>query len=162
MRKTAYIIFLSFLLVVPLGFARQGHMRLLAVKESPDGFNGSNADLYLEIKDGSGRVFLDTFPLTKMDTQFSTRFAKEIACDYLSKDCSKFDFFYIIRSESPIVGGPSAGAAISFLTIAMLDDIPINESATVTGTINSGGIIGSVGGLRAKIDAASEAGIKKV
>jgi len=29
---------------------------------------GAIADLYLEIKQGSGRVFLDTFPLTKVDT----------------------------------------------------------------------------------------------
>jgi uncharacterized protein len=162
MKRGLYVLFLLFLLLVPLGFAEQGHMRLLAVKESTNGFNGSIADLYLEVKEGTGRIFLDTFPLTKVDTQLSTRLAKEIACDYLNEDCSKFDFFYTIRSQSPIVGGPSAGAAVTFLTIALLDDIPIDESATVTGTINSGGIIGIVGGLRAKIDAASEAGLKKV
>lgn len=162
MKKRIYIIFLLFLLVIPLGFAKQGHMRLLAVKETKDGFNGSIADLYLEITDGSGRVFLETFPLTKVDTQLSTRFAKEIACDYLDEDCSNFDFFYTIRSESSIVGGPSAGAAVTFLTIALLDNIPIDESATITGTINSGGILGPVGGLKAKIDAAAEAGLKKV
>ncbi|MBW2984167.1 hypothetical protein KY361_03575 [Candidatus Woesearchaeota archaeon] len=162
MKRLAYIVFLLFLLLAPIGFAKQGHMRLLAVKETKDGFNGSIADLYLEITDGSGRVFLETFPLTKVDTQLSTRFAKEIACDYLDEDCSNFDFFYTIRSESSIVGGPSAGAAITFLTIALLDGIPVDESATVTGTINSGGIIGTVGGLKAKIDAATGAGLKKV
>ncbi|MBW2980917.1 hypothetical protein KY360_05870 [Candidatus Woesearchaeota archaeon] len=162
MKRLAYIIFLLFLLAIPAAFAKQGHMRLLAVKEAPGGFNGSIADLYLEITDGTGRVFLDTFPLTKVDTQLSTRFAKEIACDYLDEDCSKFDFFYMIRSESPIVGGPSAGAAITFLTMALLDDIPIDESATVTGTINSGGIIGHVGGIKPKIDVAAESGLKKV
>ncbi len=162
MKKSAYIVFFILLLFIPGGLAKQGHMRLLAVKESSDGFNGSIADLYLEVNSGSGRVFLETFPLTKVDTQLSTRFAKEIACDYLNEDCSKYDFFYTIRSDAPIIGGPSAGAAITFLTISLLDEIPMDEDTTVTGTINSGGIIGTVGGLRPKIDAASEAGIKRV
>ncbi len=59
MKKALYIAFLLFLLALPLGFAKEGSMKLLAVKESNGGFNGSIADLHLEIKDGSGRVFFD-------------------------------------------------------------------------------------------------------
>jgi predicted S18 family serine protease len=63
--------------------ADQYSIKLLAVQEDGDGkFIGSDADLYLELKPGSGRVFLETTPLTKLDTQLSTRFAKEIACDH--------------------------------------------------------------------------------
>ena len=54
------------------------HLTLLAVQETPNGtYVGSTADLYLELRDGTGRVFLDTSPLTKVDTQISTRYAKE-------------------------------------------------------------------------------------
>ena len=134
-------------------------MKLLAV--SSEG-NGTTADLYLEIQRGSGRVFMDTFPFTKFDTQLSTRLAKDIACDFLEIDCSNYDFIYTIRADSPIIGGPSAGAAFTILTISLLDDIEVEETTTITGTINAGGFIGDVGSISKKIDAAAKQGIKKV
>ena len=160
--KKPILCLLFILLVVPLASAKQGHITLLAVKESREGYEGAIADLYLEIKPGSGRVFLDTFPLTKVDTQISTRFAKEIACSYLDDGCSKYDFVYTIRADSPIIAGPSAGSAITLLTIAMLDGFELDETIGITGTINSGGIIGPVGGIKEKIDAAKQAGLRKV
>lgn len=150
------------LLIVPAISAKQGYLKLLAVKETKDGYEGATADLYLEIKPGSGRVFLDTFPLSKIDTQISTRFAKDIACSYLNDDCFKYDFIYTIRADSPIIAGPSAGGAITLLTISLLKGFELDDKISITGTINSGGIIGSVGGIKEKIDAAEEAGIKKV
>src|SRR3989344_4037579 len=140
----------------------QYHLKLLAVQENNNGYLGSDADLYLEIKEGSGRVFLETFPLTKTDTQMSTRFAKAIACDFIDKDCSSIDFFYTITADSAIIAGPSAGAALATLTAAMIGDLPLNENYAITGTINSGGLIGPVGGLKAKVEAAKKASLKKV
>ena len=137
-------------------------MKLLAVKETDNGYEGAVADLYLEIKEGSGRVFLDTFPLTKVDTQISTRFAKDIACSYLNKDCSGYDFIYTIMADSPIIAGPSAGGAITLLTLSLLDDFKLDEKTGITGTINSGGLIGPVGGIKEKINAAKNIGLKKV
>jgi len=136
-------------------------MKLLAVKETETGYEGGIADLYLEIKPGSGRVFLETFPLTRTDTQMSTRFAKAIACDVIEKDCDDTDFFYTITADSAIIAGPSAGASIAILTVAMLEDLKLNEDYAITGTINSGGLIGPVGGLKAKVEAAKKAGLKK-
>ena len=156
------LILAMMLLLVATVSAEQGHMKLLAVQETDDGYKGSPADLYLEIIPGTGRIFLETFPLLKIDTQISTRFAKEIVCDYLNIDCDNHDFIYTITAESAIIGGPSAGAAIAMLTIAMLEDIEINENIVITGTINSGGIVGSVGGIKEKIDAAGENGISIV
>jgi uncharacterized protein len=137
-------------------------MPLLAVRETEEGMQGSTANLILDIEPGRGRVFLETIPLSKLDTQISTRFAKEIACDYLDKDCDKYDFFYTIRSDSSIIGGPSAGGAISVLTATMLEGIEIDKDTAMTGTINSGGLIGPVGGLKEKINAAAGIGIKKI
>ena len=65
---------------------------------------------------------MDTFPLAKLDTQVSTRLAKEVACSYLDINCDSFDFFYTIRAQSPIIVGPSAGAAITILTISLLGE----------------------------------------
>src|SRR3989344_5301513 len=160
MKRLIFLIFIAILLM-PVAFAKQGHMKLLAVRETETGYEGGIADLYLEIKPGSGRVFLETFPLTRTDTQMSTRFAKAIACDIIEKDCDDTDFFYTITADSAIIAGPSAGASIAVLTVAMLDDLKLNEDYAITGTINSGGLIGPVGGLKAKVEAAKKAGLKK-
>jgi len=157
------IILLLMLLIIPSVSAMQGHMKLLAVYQTENStYEGIPADLHLEIKKGKGRVFLDTYPLTKMDTQISTRFSKEIACSYLDLNCDNYDFFYTIKADSIIIGGPSAGSAITLLTVSLLEGFDIKEDIAITGTINSGAIIGLVGGIKAKIDSAYKAGIKKV
>lgn len=138
------------------------HLKLLAVQEEGDKYLGSDADLFLELKEGSGRVFLETFPLTKMDTQISTRFAKEIACKHFKLDCNQYDFIFTIKAKSNIIGGPSAGAAIAALTTIAVLNLNYNKDITITGTINSGGTIGQVGGVKEKLIAASQAGLKKV
>ena len=161
------MLLLTVLLVFPAAFAghidKEESIKLLAVSVSENSsYTGSVADLKLEIKEGSGRVFIESFPLTKIDTQITTRTAKQIACDYLDTNCDKYDFFYTISSQAAIVGGPSAGAATAILTIALLEDLELDKTVTATGTINSGGIIGSVSAIKEKIDAASKNGIKKV
>jgi len=160
MRKI--LVLLLFLVVLSSVNAKQGHLKLLAVSSAGDKYVGSIADLYLEIRPGNGGVFIETFPLTKIDTQISTRFAKEIACKYLDIDCTNNDFFYTIRAGSSIIGGPSAGGAVAVLTVAVLDDLNVNETIAMTGTINSGGAIGPVAGVKEKIMAASKNNIKKV
>jgi len=138
------------------------YIKLLAVSEENGTLKGSVADLYVEVKPGSGHVFMETFPLTKLDTQISTRFARNIACSELNIDCSKYDFFYVIRANAPIVGGPSASGAIAALTYIELAGLSVKENISMTGTINSGALIGPVGGLKEKISAAKNSGIKTV
>jgi uncharacterized protein len=156
------IMILVALLFLPIVNAQQGHMKLLAVSESEEGEVGGIADLFLEMQPGSGRVFLETFPLTRVDTQISTRFAKEMACEFSDADCDNLDFFYTITSNSAIIAGPSAGASITVLTISLLDNIKLKDDVAITGTINSGGLIGPVGGVKAKIEAGKIEGLNKV
>ncbi|MFC1691149.1 S16 family serine protease [Nanoarchaeota archaeon] len=167
MRNPIYKLFMLLILILfllPISFSQSDHMTLLAVSESEDGYKGSVADLYLEINPGSGKVFIESYPASKIDTQITTRFAKEMACKYLKKECEEYDFFYTIRAGSPIIGGPSAGAAMSLLTISLLspDEFKVSEHIALTGTINSGYLIGPVGGVKQKIEAAAENGLKKV
>jgi len=156
------LLLLLILFTIPFVTARSGHMTLLAVSEKGDNVTGTIADLYLEIVPGNGRVFIDTYPLTKLDTQMSTRFAKQIACDFLDKNCNDYDFFYTIRARSAIIGGPSASGAATVLTVSLLENLKLNKSVAMTGTINSGGLIGPVGGVKPKIEAAKKGDIKKV
>jgi uncharacterized protein len=160
--KLENALFAAILIIIISGTASASSMRLLAVSEKDGGYQGSVADIYLTITPGSGRVFIDTFPLMKVDTQISTRFAKEMACEEANAYCEDLDFFYTIRSSSALVGGPSASAAIAAMTYADLKNYKIEDSVAATGTINSGGIIGAVGGIKEKIEAAAKAGIKTV
>ena len=161
MKKLIPLIFFLILLS-STALATKGHLTLLTVGEVRNESVGGTADLFLEIKPGTGRIFIDSFPLTKVDTQISTRFAKEVACHFLEMDCSNSDFFYTIRAKAPIVGGPSAGSAIAILTISLLDGIPLDENTVITGTINSGGIIGPVSGIEEKTKAAKKKGFDTV
>ena len=161
MKKIIIFVILA-LLLVNFAMAKEARVKLLAVTETPEGFKGATADLAVEIREGSGRVYMDTFPLSRLDTQISTRFAKEIACEFSEVDCSKYDFFYTIRATSPIIAGPSAGAAISGITLATLENQNVNSKVSVTGTINSGGIVGPVSGVKEKLQAARDAGLDKV
>lgn len=155
-----FVLCIMMAILVEAVLAASGHTTLLATSEPLQG--GVTADLYLETKPGTGRVFIESSPLTKIDTQISTRFAKEIACEYTGKDCSGLDFFYTIKADAAIIGGPSAGAAMAALTAGVLEGAELNQSVAVTGTINSGNIIGHVGGIPEKIEAAHDSGISKV
>lgn len=162
MKKRALLLILIILLLPVVFSSKTGEMKLLAVSNVDTNPEGSVATLKLEIEEGSGRVFMDSFPLSKIDTQISTRFAKEVACNFLEADCSNYDFFYTIRANSALIGGPSAGAAITILTISVLEDLPIDAHTSITGTINTGGIIGPVGSVAAKAQSAANAGVRQV
>lgn len=164
--RYSIVLLLSILFILSTSVIAQDdttyHLKLLAVHENDNNYTGSEADLFLELKGGSGRVFLDTYPLTKLDTQISTRFAKEIACKQFKLDCNKYDFIYTIKAKSNIIGGPSAGAAIAALTTIAMLDLSYDDKITITGTINSGGTIGPVGGVKQKLEVASDIDLEKV
>ena len=162
MRRSA--LFVAFLCVFPFVAALSGHVPLLALTELPNGTRaGTATELMLDVRSGSERVFLETLPLTQITTQISMRFAQQIACREFDLSCEDKDFFFAIKTlPGPIVGGPSAGAAATILVAAALQNVSIDPRSAITGTINSGGLIGPVGGLKEKISAAAAAGYTTV
>ncbi len=134
------------------------YTRLMGVREVNGDVDGVVADLIVEVREGTGRVFIETKPLTQINTQASARLSKEVACRILEMDCSKYDFFYIIESDYQIIGGPSAGAAMTTSTIAALHGVDMNQDVFVTGTINPAGSIGPVGSIIEKAEVAHSVG----
>lgn len=142
---------------------REHRLKLLAVSE--EGTTGVTAELFLRVADGTGNVFLETATQTKLDTKLSIKMAKEIACQSIhgaAEKCSRHDFFYRIEANASLLGGPSAGAAAAVLAIAAVEGGETKQTIAVTGTITSGGLIGQVGGLKEKIDAAAATGLAEV
>ena len=45
---------------------------------------------------------------------------------------------------------------------SLFEGIDLDESMSITGTINSGGLIGYVGGIKAKVEAAADIGLSTV
>lgn len=168
MKKSLSLLVLIFICIASIliqstsaQIVQKDSIKLLAVTEAGGG-HGVVADLYLEVQPGKERVFLETFPLTKIATQVSMSFAQQIACSELDLDCDDKDFFYTIEAMPGIVGGPSAGAASAVLAAAVVKGYPVRKDVAITGTINSGGVIGLVGGIDSKITGATKYNISTV
>lgn len=137
-------------------------MRAAAVSEGPEGFVGSTATITItSAANGSGHVFLDTFPLTEVDMQGSARLAARVAAQMTGKDLHNHDFFFVVRSGAEQIGGPSAGAAMTVGAIASLNHWSVRDDALMTGTINPDGTVGPVGGIAQKAAAAAQAGVTR-
>jgi uncharacterized protein len=121
--------------------------------------NGVTTTLFVEAKPGSGKLLVDVNQLLFwIDTQYSMQVAKKVAEEYTKADLSKVDLIYRIETNATLIEGPSAGAAISVATIALILHKKLNESVMITGTINPDGSIGPVGGIIEKAKAAKQVG----
>ncbi len=139
--------------------ARVVNIKAVAVKtgEQPE---GAVINITVTITPGTGKVFVSTTPYTEIDMQGSAQLAALTACDLLGIDFTKYDFFYEIKADAPIVGGPSAGAVMTIATIAGLKNLTLRKDVFMTGMIYPDGFIGPVGGIPYKLEAAAKAGAK--
>jgi predicted S18 family serine protease len=121
---------------------------------------GSIMNISVEIMPGKGRVLVQTKPLMGVVFQGAANTAVAVARNKTGVDLSKSDVIFSIDSGDIIseVDGPSAGALMTLLTISALEKQPIDQSLTLTGTIESNGHIGAIGGIVAKATAAKENG----
>lgn len=129
---------------------------LVADSSTPDG-GDQGILLYARViaTNGTGHVFVDTSPYTQVDLQGSARLAAMVASDVLGIDQRSYDFYYIIDISSPIIGGPSAGGALTVATIAAIKNWTIKPDIVMTGMINPDESIGPVGGIPYKLEAAA-------
>ena len=128
---------------------------LVADRSTGDGEEGVLLGAEVIVTNGTGHVFVDTNPYTQVDLQGSARLAAMVASDVLGIDEKVYDFYYIIDISSPIIGGPSAGGALTVATIAAINKWPLKPDVVMTGMINPDGSIGPVGGIPFKLEAAA-------
>lgn len=138
------------------------HVVIVAVAQLSNGsYTGVAADLFARVScPGSGHVYVETFPLAEIDLQASTRVAAIIASTVANVSFWSCNFYASIRSDSPIVGGPSASGVTAVAFAAALLRLPINESVVMTGMIMPDGSIGPVGGVYYKLQAAISRGAR--
>ena len=81
---------------------------------------------------------------------------------YTNKDISDYDIHIQFIQTYDGVEGDSASVSIATAVISAVEDIPIDQTVALTGSLNVRGDVMPIGGATAKIEAAAEAGMKKV
>ena len=81
---------------------------------------------------------------------------------YTQVDISNHDIHVQFLQSYDGVEGDSASVSITAAVISAVEGIPIDQSLALTGSLSVRGDVMPIGGATAKIEAAAEAGIKKV
>ncbi len=139
---------------------REVSMYLLAVGGSEGSYHGVATQLKASLIPGDGSVYLSIDPLSELDTQSSLKIASLIAGFISGFDFTNYSVLVRIHSGTPIVGGPSAGAALTTALLALFSNATINESVVITGMIMPDTLVGPVGGIPEKLEAAASVGAK--
>lgn len=121
-----------------------GNVKIVAVNQNGDGVMG---DVNVQIVPGNGQVLVDISPFVEPDTQYSALTAVKIAEQITKTDLQNKNTVISFNVNGTVVGGPSAGAAIAIATISAIENKPIKSGGVVTGTIETDGTIGKVGGI---------------
>ncbi len=118
----------------------------------------------VELMEGQGRVLVNTEVLNGMDIQTSVRTAAAVVEALTGASFASTDIILTITSDVTVdaVDGPSAGAAITVALLAAIRRVEVKPGVYITGTINSDGSIGRVGGVPYKALAAAEEGAETV
>ena len=121
---------------------------------------GVATDLVVETRKGLGKTLADIDVLLFwVDTQQSIQTARGVAEKLTGIDTDAVDIIYGVTAKNvSLVGGPSAGAALTVATIAALKGVQPAGDVMITGTVEDDGSIGAVGGVLEKARAAKNAG----
>jgi uncharacterized protein len=135
---------------------------------SSDGFfqevqyQGTVMTIKVDIRKGTGLVLVNTEIPTGVDFQTSAKTAVKVAQEYTGADLSEKDIIFSITAknneELQAVDGQSAGMAMTVLLVMEIEEKPINDKILLTGTIQSDGTIGPIGGVAEKAEAAGKYG----
>jgi Lon-like ATP-dependent protease len=81
---------------------------------------------------------------------------------YTGEDISNHDVHIQFIGTYDGVEGDSASISVATAVISALEDVPVDQSVAMTGSLSVRGQVLPVGGVTAKIEAAAESGIKRV
>jgi len=122
---------------------------------------GVISEMEVSTSPGDGSIFVETWPLSEIDVQASARIAVAVASELTGKDVNLLNYYYSIKSNAPVIGGPSAGAILTVATVSSINGWDVDPKVMMTGMINPDGTIGPVGGIYEKAEAASNFGIER-
>ncbi|MBN1896736.1 MAG: hypothetical protein JW789_03345 [Candidatus Aenigmarchaeota archaeon] len=137
----------------------EGTFATIVIPAIDEDENGITTSMTVQAFPGTGRILTNIDKLLFwVDTQNSIRRATQVAENMTGLNLSEYDIIYTIQANASVIGGPSAGAAITAATIAALENRMINTTVMVTGSVNHDGTIGPVGGVLQKAGIAKDSG----
>lgn len=134
--------------------------RIIGIVAVTNDNRGIVENVSIRLIPGSNDVLINTNPFLEPDIQYSAQLAVNYAMlkTKLGKDVDYiFDFN---AGEAQLIGGGSAGGAMTVMTIAALQNEELRDDVIMTGTIEQDGTIGKVSGLIEKAQAAGEEGYR--
>lgn len=81
---------------------------------------------------------------------------------YTGEDISRYDVHIQFVGSRDGTEGDSASISVATAVISALEDIPVDQSVAMTGSLSVRGKVLPVGGVTAKIEAAAKSGLKKI
>jgi len=81
---------------------------------------------------------------------------------YMGRDISKHDIHIQFIGTYEGLEGDSASLAVTAAVISAMEGVPVRQDVAMTGSLSIRGNVLPIGGATAKVEAAAEAGIKKV
>jgi ATP-dependent Lon protease len=81
---------------------------------------------------------------------------------YTGEDISRYDIHIQFVGTADGVEGDSASVSIATAVISALEGVPVDQSVAMTGSLSVRGQVLPVGGVTAKVEAASDSGIRRV
>ena len=121
---------------------------------------GSLMNISVEVNPGKGRVLVETKPLMGVVFQDAANTAVFVSQNITNANLMSSDTIFSITAvgEIPAVDGPSAGALMTLIMISSINHEQLNDTVTLTGTIDQYGHVGAVGGVLEKAQAAKDGG----
>ncbi|MGQ9544015.1 MAG: S16 family serine protease [Candidatus Bathyarchaeia archaeon] len=150
------------------GVVGRSEVNLVAVREATGSFGefryeGVVMAAHLELREGEGRLLINTKPKIGIDLQTSASTAILVVENITGISLKKTDIILTVTAdrETEIVDGPSAGAALTVSLLSAVRNQTLDSKVYLTGTINPDGSIGKVGGILEKALAAARFGAKR-
>lgn len=141
-----------------------GRVNGLAVLGSLEHYSGIVQPIEAEITQSGGKErkkFVATGKLGEIAKEAITNVSAIIKKKY-RKDISKFDVYVQFLQTYEGLEGDSASVAVASAIISALKKKPVRQDTAMTGSLSVRGEVLPVGGVTAKIEAAIEAGLKRV
>jgi len=145
---------------------RVGRVNGLAVIGSGGSFSGITLPIEAEVTPGGKKAeFTATGKLGEIAKE-AVKNVSAIIMKYFGEDIKeKYDIFCQFlqtATEGGGVEGDSASIAVATAIISALKKIPVRQDTAMTGSLSIRGDVSAVGGVTAKVEAAIDAGIKRV
>ena len=142
---------------------RIGRVNGLAVIGDGSAFSGIILPIESEVvRGGKKTAFIATGKLGEIAKE-AVKNVSAIILKYFGEDIlEKYDIYTQFIQTHEGVEGDSASIAVATSIISALKGIPVRQDTAMTGSLSIRGEVMAVGGVTQKIEAAIEAGIKKV